>query len=285
MPFRGGMKPSGLAPFALLALLAAAVPAALHAQSDTASKGKIHDVERSADNATKGDRHRHGHDDDAGDDDGGGFFSSFIFQMLFYVPRDTGQGYLKYPYARSDGPSPFVLQDVYRGRSFGTFSGSYFRDGTSTLRGANFSIEWVGGALQRELDYTFYREPTPSGTDYLHLFRVGVAGLPPAGDIGYFRIGLGLQALVLDDGDAAAGPELELGMQLFPARPLGIGGTARLAPLTWEGGPVFGTGFVDLAGHGSVFLGRAELMLGWRWTRVGVGAPFSGPTAGMKVWF
>jgi hypothetical protein len=275
------MNRTPLVSLALAALFGVAGPQVSYAQ-DQPSKGKIDDVERSAENA-KGD-HDHGHEHD-GDHDDDGFGPGFFVRVLFWVPRDTGQGYLDYPYQASGRPATFVRRRVWEGRSFGTFTASYFSDAGSTLRGGQFALQWAGGAFERQLDYTFYREPLATHTDYLHLLRFGVAGLPPLGDVGYLRIGLGVQAVILDHGAAAAGPQLELGAQLFPAPPLGLGATLRLAPLTWEGGPLFGTGFADLMGHGSVFLGPAELMVGWRWTRVGVGAPFSGPTAGMKVWF
>jgi hypothetical protein len=270
-----------LAALALAVLVGAATPAALFAQQDQPSGGKIGDVERSADSARgrrdRG-RDRHGDHDD-------GFGPRIFLHVLFWVPRDTGQGYLDYPYQGSGRPATFVRRNVWEGRAFGTFTAAYFSDASSTLRAGQFAIEWTGGAWERQLDYTFYREPLAGRTDYLHLLRFGMAGLPPLGEVGYLRIGFGVQTVILDDGDAAVGPQLELGAQLFPASPLGVGATMRLAPLTWEGGPVFGTGFVDLMGHGSVFLGPAELMVGWRWTRVGVGSPFSGPTAGVKFWF
>ena len=270
-----------LVPLALTALLALAIPTPMHAQDDQPSKGKIDDVEQSARNANGDGHHEHGRHEDGGD----GFGPRMFFHFFFWVPRDTGQGYLDYPYQGEEGPSSFVLRHVYEGRSFATFTATYFSDAGSTLRAGQFALEWAGGAWERQLDYTYYREPRPDGTDYLHLLRFGMAGLPPIGDVGFLKIGLGAQAVILDNGDAAAGPELELGADLFPRRPFGLGATMRLAPLTWRGGPLFGTGFVDLMGHGSVYLGPAELMVGWRWTRVGLGSPFSGPTAGMRVWF
>jgi hypothetical protein len=86
-------------------------------------------------------------------------------------------------------------------------------------------------------------------------------------------------------GDVALGPEVEFGTRLFPVRPLGFGAVARLAPLQWIGGSSWGLGFADLAGTGSVFVGPFEIEAGYRWTRIGLGKPFRGPTLGMRVWF
>ena len=93
------MRLARFVPLALTALLGAAAATALTAQEDQPSKGKIGDVERSADNAKQ-----KGND---GGDDGGGWFIEGVGSpframavMLWEVhPRDTGQGYLRYPYA------------------------------------------------------------------------------------------------------------------------------------------------------------------------------------------
>ncbi len=287
------MRTTTLASLAILALLGATLPAAGRAQ-DQPYKGKIDDVERSADNASKQGRRDRDHDHD----DGGGLLGGILRGIFFAVhtsaavsadsvpaPEPPGQGYLAHPYARPRAAETFVLRGVTTGRTFGNASAWYFSDGGSSLRAGTLSLEGAYDNVHGDLEYSFYREPRPDGTDYLHLLHLGVNYLPPMGDVGYGKVGLGAQFLVLGDGRGAVGPELDLGFQLFPVRPLGVGGSARVAALTWEGGPVFGTGFVDLTGHGSVFLGAAELMLGWRWTRVGVGSPFSGPTAGLRVWF
>jgi hypothetical protein len=274
--------PLALVPLALVASLGLARPARLLSQSDS---GKIKDVGHSAGHARK----QGGDHGDHGDDDGwfvGGtrFFVRAVWHTIVYVPSDTGQGYLAYPYARFGGPS-FVVPDVAWGRSFGTVSATYFRDAGSTLRGGHVAIEWAGGMFDRTIEYSFFREPTATGTDHLSMLHAGVALLPPLGDLGYLKVGLAFQGVFTDQGDVATGPELVLGAQLLPKRPFGVAATARVAPLTWAGGPAFSTGFVDLIGTGSVFLGRFELQAGYRWTRVGVGAPFSGPTLGLKAWF
>jgi len=274
MHFRSGMTTPRLTSLLLATLLA--VPAALAAQDSTS--GKIGDVQRSADAAKKkGDG---GGDEDEGG--GSGFGFHFFFHLAFGVfPEDTGQGYQSYPYA---APGPFVRQRVTTSRSFGVASVTYFKDDQSTLRAEHFAVEWAGGLIRREIEFSAYSEPRPTGTDHLQMFRVSATYVPPLGAVGYLRVGGGLQVVTVG-GDAATGPELELGVQLFPKRPFGVGATARVAPLTWNGGPEWGVGFVDLGATGSVFLGMFELQAGYRWTRIGVGAPFRGPTVGMRIWF
>jgi hypothetical protein len=284
------MRLATVAPLALFALLGTAAPAALAAQDE--GKGKIDDVEHSAQNTP-----RSGHHDD--DDDGGGGFLVGMLRFIFHAqhhaqrtagdsaaaPEPPGQGYLKYPWARPLGPERFVLRDVTTGRDFGNVSAAYFIDDQSSLRAAQFTLEGAYDAAHIAFEYAFYREPTASGIDYLHLARVGVSGLPRIGDLGYVKLGVGLQGLYLDDGDAAGGPELEAGVQLFPARPFGLDANARAAAMTWKDGPLFSFGFVDLRAGGSLFVGRVELRAGYQWTRVGVGSPFRGPQLGMRVWF
>jgi hypothetical protein len=291
------MRPTRLAPFALTALLVvAALARPLAAQDDSKPKGKIDDVEHSAEKAKDAEHHGdHGHDRDHG----GGLFGGLLRGMFFVAvhreptaadsgapaPEPPGQGYLAYPYAGPRDGGSFVLRDVASGRDFGSLSGAWFWDDQSTLRSAQFALEGAYDAAHLSAEYAFYREKRPDGTDYLHLFRLGAAYLPRLGDVGYLEVGLALQGVMLGSGRGAGGPGVELGLQLFPARPLGLNASARFAALTWEGGPVFGTGFADLMANGSVFVGRVELLAGYRWTRVGVGAPFRGPVAGMKVWF
>jgi hypothetical protein len=286
------MKTTTLAPLAALALLLAAAPSRLAAQDDQ-SKGKIDDVEHSA---SKTPRQGDGYRDD---DEGGGFVFGllrFFFQShprVVVVAGDTvapppeppGQGYLAYPWARPVGDERFVLHRVTTGQDFGNVSGTYFIDDQSSLRSAQLTLEGAYDMADITLAYSFYREPRPEGTDYLHLARIGVAALPPIGDVGWVKLGVGLQGLYLDNGDAAGGPELEAGIQLFPVRPFGLGANARVAPMTWKDGPLFSFGFVDLQANGSLFIGRVELQAGYQWTRVGVGSPFRGPTAGLRVWF
>jgi hypothetical protein len=284
------MSRSRIPLLALLALAAAAVPRRTVAQDDQPSKGKIDDVERSADDAKK-----------KGDDGGG--LVAFIIEspgafveglrvagrgivgFFAYVPRGPGQGYLRYPYAEPWGRETFVRRDAVAGRAFGAVSATYFADGESSLRAAHIAVEWAGGWLHREIEFSAYWEPKPGETDHLQMFRLGLAAAPPIGDVGYLTIGGGFQLVTLGTGDAASGPEFDLGIRLFPRRPFAVGAAARVAPLTWRGGPLWGVGFADLSGNGSILLGRFELMAGYRWIRIGVAAPFRGPTLGMRVWW
>jgi len=278
-----------LASLAVATILVAVFSAGAGAQD----KGKIGDVEHSADNATKG-HHGDHHDGD------GGFFVGILRFLVHHgdhaetaaapdtsapPPEPPGQGYLPYPYAPPRDLSAFVLRDVTTGREFGNLSAAYFADDGSTLRAGHFGLDAAYGNVLLSAEYSYYREPLADHTDYLHLGRLGVDGVERVGDIGFFKAGLALQTVFTDDGHYAGGPELEAGVQLFPGRPFGVGGSARFAALTWKGGPLFGTGFAELAGNGSVFLGRVELQAGYRWTRVGVGSPFHGPVVGMRVWF
>jgi hypothetical protein len=285
------MRLPATVPIALAALLSAAGPGRLAAQADSSGKGKIDDVERSARDAKR---------KGSGDGEGGGLVAVIFEDGLYdgaqalaravwsaftYVPRTPGQGYLAYPYAGSPAGETYVRRGVGDGRTFGAVSASYFADDQSTLRAGHFSVEWAGGMLYREIEYSAYVEPRPNETDHLQMLRISFAAMPPLGDIGYAKLGGGLQIVTLGTGDAASGPEFEAGVQLFPRRPFGIGATARVAPMTWSGGPSWGVGFVELVGNASVLIERFELQAGYRWTRIGVGAPFRGPTLGMRVWF
>lgn len=248
----------------------------LAAQEEHPSKGKIDDVEHSADDAKK---------KGTGlwfvDMIGDGFHG--FWHVFTYVPTQPGQGYQAYPYA-APGDERFVIRSTTAGRTFASVSGAYFADQESSLRAGNFSFEWAGGMLLRSMDYSYYREPRPDGTDHLHLFHVGVAAAPPVGQVGYVKIGLGFQSVFLDTGDAAFGPSLDFGAQLFPRPPFGLAFNGRLAPMTWVGGPIYGVGFAEFAGTGSVFVGRIEIQAGYRWTRIGLGVPFRGPTLGLRAW-
>ena len=276
MHLHPGMKTPRLTSLLLATLLA--VPAALAAQDSTS--GKIGGVQHSADKAK---HHGDGGGGDQGDDESGGGFGWGVARFFLFgvFPSDTGQGYQAYPYARS---GPYVRRDVTNGRWFAVVSATYFRDDQSSLRAEHFAVEWAGGFLRREIEFSSYWEPLATRTDHLQMLRLSFTAVPPLGDAGYLKIGGGVQVVTVGT-DAAMGPEVELGVQLFPRRPFGLGATARVAPLTWSGGPVLGLGFVDLAANGSVFVGPVELQAGYRWTRIGVNAPFRGPTLGMRVWF
>ena len=288
------MNAHRLADLALASLLlGAALPSELAAQSERPRRGKIDEVERSRER-DRGRNQGRSADDDG---DGGGWF---IFRMIGslicgcggdphgappHEPRApvTGQGYLPYPYADRRALETFVLADVREGRGFGTVSGTYFRDDASTLRAGRVVVEAAHGAAYGSLEYDYHREVKANEIDYLHLWRAGVGGLPRLGRIGYLRIGVAAQGVVLDDGDNAAGPELELGAKIFPRRPWGLSATGRVATLSWDGDSWFG--FAQWSATASVFTGRVEIEGGAHWTRIGTSPAFYGPAVGARVWF
>jgi len=272
------------------------VPVRVDAQSGGDSRparGKVDGVEREARHSG----HDHDDDDDCNDCDGG--FGEAIFVGLFHAlfgggkgamgaADDAilpGQGYLAYPYAEPGNRETFVLDRVATGLSFTTFSGTYFNDRAvgGTLEAGQLTLEGASDQLLGSLEYTMYREPTQTDTDYLHLIRAGVGGVPRLGRLGFARILVAGRGVILDNGRAAFGPELELGVQAFPVRPWGVSANARGALVKWNGGDW--AGFTDLTANGSVFFGRVELMAGWRYTKIGSAEAFNGPTASLRLWF
>lgn len=284
----GGMNARLALPVLGLAGALWLTPDAAVAQREAGTKpdrGKVDGVEREA--------RRAGREDDGDEweceDCGGGFF---LFRMIgsalqaFFVPSKVpGQGYQRYPYAERDAAEPFVLDSAATGRRFGTFTGMYFNDQDvgGTLQAAQFALEGANGALVSAVEYTLYREPTQTDTDWLHLARVGLGVAPRLGRLGFVRLLAAGRLIVLDNGGAALGPELELGITTFPVRPVGVSANARGALVNWSGGGR--SAFTDLTVTGSCFLGRAELMAGWRYTKVGSAEAFNGPTAGVRLWF
>ncbi|MEK6767349.1 MAG: hypothetical protein AABY85_00015 [Gemmatimonadota bacterium] len=291
------MNASRLAVLALAAsLLGAMLPATLRAQNgERPRRGKVDEVERSRDRDSRGRNGNRGNDDDG---DGGGWF---IFRIIGHLicgcgdsdshqadppePRapTTGQGYLPHPYADRRARETFVLREVREGRTFGSVSGAYFRDDVSTLRAGHFALDGASGAAYGSLEYDYHREPKANETDYLHLWRAGVGAMPRLGRIGYLRVGVAARGVVLDDGDGAAGPELELGAKIFPLRPWAVSATGRVATLSWDGQSWFG--FSQWAATASVFAGPVEIEGGAHWTRIGSAPAFYGPTLGARIWF
>ena len=291
------MNASRLAVLAFAAsLLGAMLPATLRAQSEERPRrGKVDEVERSRDRDSRGRNGNRGNDDEG---DGGGWFIFRIIGQLICgcggdphgatAPREpraptNGQGYLPYPYADRRAREAFVLREVRAGRTFGSVSGAYFRDDVSTLRAGHFALDGARGAAYGSLEYDYHREPKANETDYLHLWRAGVGAMPRLGRIGYLRVGVAARGLVLDDGDMAAGPELELGAKIFPQRPWAVSATGRVATLSWDGQSWFG--FSQWAATASVFAGPVEIEGGAHWTRIGSAPAFYGPTLGARIWF
>lgn len=260
---------------ALLAGLCSASP--LLAQEEQPRGGKIHDVEEQADGAP----------DATGVfefiRDAGRFLSHFI--PLLTDNSRPGQGYLSYPYQDPRALEHFVLQDVRTNRGFGSLSALHFRDAGSTLRGLHVSFEGAHDIAGVSAEYDYFREPTGAGTDYLHLVRLGVAGVGRLSHAAYLRTGLALRAMVLDDGRAALGPEAEVGLQVFPLRPLAFDGTFRVAGLTGAGASWFGTALIDATAGTGVLVGRVELRGGYRWIVIGHATVLAGPLLGARIWF
>jgi hypothetical protein len=260
---------------ALLAGLTYAAP--LAAQDDQPRKGKIHDVEEQADGAP----------------DASGVFEFIrgagrLLWHLIPLLKDSsraGQGYLDYPYQDPRALEHFVLKDVTTHRGFGNLSASYFADAGSTLRGLHVAYEGAHDIAGLSAEYDFFREPTVEGTDYLHLARLGIAGVGRLSHAAYLKTGLALRAMVLDDGRVALGPEAEMGLQVFPLRPLAFDGTFRIAGLTGAGASWFGTALIDAAAGAGVLVGRVELRGGFRWLVIGPGTSLVGPSLGARIWF
>lgn len=250
------------------------LPAA--AQQDRPRRGKIDEVERAADD----------------EEDVGGIFSfldgvvRFLIHVVPWVEsQGAGQGYLAYPYAERRAVERFLLRGVRRDRTFNRVAGSYFRDEGSSLRGAHFAYEGAVDILGFGAEYDYFREPKTTETDYLHLGRLGFFGLAPLAQAGYLKVGLALRGLVLDDGRSAFGPEFELGAQLFPARPVALDGSVRLAGLTGAAASWFGTALADVNLGGGILVGRIELRGDYRWIVIGDAATLAGPRLGARVWF
>lgn len=257
-----------------------------HAQaqgSDRSREGKIDEVERDARKAAR-----------SGDKDGDGAWSWGVeiaadaFRALFAAPEGYGRGYLRYPYARSRHPSPFVLDDVNRGRRFVTVGVQRFGDAESTsLRATTVSVEGATSALHYAFEYSHYSERVLGDRDDLVTARAGLGGTPRVGTLGFARVGVGLRAIFLDNGRGVIGPDIELGLHTFPVKPLGVSAVARVGAVNWSasGGSGGWRRVVEVSPAVSVFLGRIELRAGWHELAIGRASPFSGPTLGTRLWF
>ncbi len=277
-------------PALLGALFLAAGPLLAQSEPDKPARGKIDGVEREA---RRGDGDGIVVDGD-GDEDGVWLVFRVIGSALHALVTPAarpGQGYTRYPYAEPGNPDAFAMEGMATGRSFGNVSGTYFDDRTvgGTLQAGQLSLEGANGMIVSGLEYTLYREPTRSDTDWLHLARVALGAAPRLGRHGIMRVMVGARVIVLDNGESAVGPELELGVQAFPVRPWAVSASARGALVTWNSGlnwRIGGTSpFADLQATGSYFMGPVELQAGWRYTRIGAAPAFSGPVAGVRLWF
>lgn len=255
-------------------LLLGAGPLAAQDPSTPPARGKIDGVEREADTGGA-----------ASADDDGGSFLDFAWDVLGFLGRAAkghGQGYQRYPWAGPDS-DPFVLRDVAQGRRFYTLSAAGFDDAGSTTTGRIMAFEMTKSEIQLELEYVGLRERTQTDVDRLHLLRAGLSVVPRTGANGFVRLGAAGRSIILDDGRAAGGPELEIGGQYFPARPLGIDVRLRGALLAWDAGSAFT--MLESITTASVFVGRVEVVGGWRWTKIEAVPAFGGPTVGVRLWF
>ncbi len=197
---------------------------------------------------------------------------------------ESGQGYMDYPYATSDGTGDtFVRARHGERRGFGTLTLGYFTDVGSTTQGGHVSFEGAVRGLRGELEYRQYAEPVVGGTDHLHTMRAALAVQPRLGTRAYLTAGGGVRAVFVDNGQTTAGPEGSIGLQVFPARPLGANVTGRVAALSWNGQNYFA--LRELNTGASVFLGRVEVQAGWHWMKMGDNPAFGGPMLATRIWF
>jgi hypothetical protein len=210
-----------------------------------------------------------------------------IWHLATFMAHDRGpgQGYLVYPYSDRRAFEHFVLSDVTAHRGYGFLSTAYYRDAGSTLRGAHVAWEGARGIVAFNAEIDAFREPTASDVDHLTLVRVGATGLARLSHATLFRSGLGVRAMVLDNGGLALGPEFEVGIQTFPLHPLALDGTFRVAGLSGAGASWFGTALLDLSAGAGVLLGRVELRAGYRALVIGNATTLAGPTLGARIWF
>lgn len=266
-----------LAPVLALALLVVAAPDASAQQEDRPHRGKIDQVE-----------------DEASGDGNTPVFIRIIWEsgrLLYHMAtfsggvKGPGQGYTDYPYADPRAVEHFVLRGVDAHRGFGALGGSAFSDAGSTLTGVRVTWEQARGAVAYDAEVDALREPTASEVDHLTLVRFGLSGLTRVSHAVLYRRGLGLRLMVLDDGRPALGPELTLGIQAFPLRPLAFDGTFRVAGLSGAGASWFGTALVEGSAGAGVLFGRIELRAGLRGVVIGHSTTLGGPTFGARIWF
>lgn len=210
-----------------------------------------------------------------------------IYHLATFLASDKGpgQGYVDYPYADPRALEHFVLKDVVAHRGYSTLAGGFYADAGSTLRGWHLAWERTRSVVALDAAFDAFREETATDVDHLTLLRVGASGLARVSHAAVFRSGLGLRVMVLDDGRAALGPELALGVQAFPLRPLALDGTFRLAGLSGAGASWFGTALLEGSAGAGVMLGRVELRAGYRALVIGHATTLAGPTLGARVWF
>jgi hypothetical protein len=198
------------------------------------------------------------------------------------VEESVGQGYDDFPYAHLDGS--FIEARSSRRRGYGAISGQFFNDQGSETQAGRFGIEGAYRIFRGEIEYSHYAEQTSTSIERLHSFRVAAGVQPKLGDNAYVTATVGVRGIGLNNGgQSAGGPEIGLGLQVFPKRPIGVNLTGRAAAMTWNGQDYFA--LKELNATGSVFVNRLELQAGWHWLQVGSNPAFGGPVAGIRVWF
>jgi hypothetical protein len=202
-------------------------------------------------------------------------------------PREAatfGTTFLDYPYAGGSlSDATFIQDDAPGRRSYANLTGQYFGDGESQVEAGRFALEYGRGLFRSELAYSQYVEPIASGKDRMHVWRAAVGVQSRLTDRANIVAGVALRGVNLSGGDDAYGPEGELGLQVLPFRPVGINLNGRIAALSWAGEAPFA--FRELNATGSFFVGRMELQAGWHYLKLGSAPAFTGPVAGVRVWF
>ena len=202
-----------------------------------------------------------------------------------YDERPTvSQGYLDYPYADDSAGTTFVRERAAYRHRFGAISVNGFSDVGSATHAAHLGFEGGIGQFHGQIEYGQYFEPVDGHTDRMHSVRLSAGMLPRLGDRAYLVAGVGVRGIILDDGSNAWGPEGEVGLQVFPARPFGATVTYRVAGLKWTAAA---DAFLlsELNTTASLFIGREEFQVGWHWLKLAGSPAFGGPTLGYRVWF
>ena len=197
---------------------------------------------------------------------------------------DLGQGYMPYPYAENDGTGEtFVRERTAERHGYSAITASYFNDVGSTTQAGHIQLEGAIRSFHFDIGYDHYAEPVQGHTDRLQTGRFSFGTQPAVGKRAYMIAGIGGRGVWLDDGQDSYGPEGTLGLQIFPAQPLGINVTGRLAEMSWTGHDWFTMTEVNTTG--SLFLGRVELQAGWHWMKMEGSPGFGGPMVGTRLWF
>jgi len=195
-----------------------------------------------------------------------------------------GTTFLEHPYASAAEPgATFIQRDAPGRRGYGNLTAQYFGEQSSEVQAGRFALEYGYRLFHGEIGYDQYVEPVVGGQDRMHVWRAAVGVQPRLTERANLLAAVGVRGVNLAGGDDAYGPEGELGLQLLPFRPIGINLDARGAVLSWTGVDRFGFG--ELNATGSLFLGPVELQAGWHYMKLEGSPAFSGPVAGVRLWF